>query len=153
MRTPADDPAPARFTTLPSWLLTQLAVHTHRLVADSFAELGSRGYHYRVLAALDEFGPASQAALGPRSGIHLSDLVATLNELAESGYVERSPDPADKRRNIITITPPGRRQLRRLDRQLTQAQQKLLAPLADEEREQLTALLRRLLEYHSSGTR
>jgi MarR family transcriptional regulator, lower aerobic nicotinate degradation pathway regulator len=147
MRTP-DDPATARFTSLPSWLLTQSAIHAGRLVADGLAAVDARGYHYRVLATLGEFGPTSQAALGRRSGIHLSDLVATINELADRKLVERAPDPADRRRNVITITPAGRRQLRRLDKQVTQIQDELLAPLSPDERDQLTRLLTRILDYH-----
>jgi DNA-binding MarR family transcriptional regulator len=148
MRTPGD-PANARFTNLPSWLMTQTAMHAHRLVADGLAAVDARGYHYRVLAALDQFGPASQAALGRRSGIHLSDLVAAINELADRELVQRAPDPADRRRNTITITSAGRRQLRRLDKQVTQIQDDLLAPLSPAERDQLTQLLTRILDHHS----
>lgn len=149
MRGPADDPATARFTELPSWLLTQSAMHASRLVADGLAAVGARGYHYRVLGALEEFGPASQATLGRRSGIHLSDLVAAINELAERKLVDRTPDPADRRRNIITITTAGRRQLRRLDGQVARIQDELLAPLAPEERDQLVRLLGRVLGHHA----
>src|SRR5260370_14022994 len=97
---------------MPSWLMTQTAQHAHPLMADSMAAVGARGYHYRALACLDELGPASQADLGRRSGIHLSDLVATINELADQQLVERAPDPPDRRPNIITITAARRRPLR-----------------------------------------
>jgi DNA-binding MarR family transcriptional regulator len=149
MRTPDDDPTSGRLAGLPSWLLTQTAVHAHRLVTDELAAVDARGYHYRVLAALDEAGPASQAALGRRSGIHLSDIVATINELAEREFVERAPDPDDRRRNVITITTAGRRQLRRLDRQVAAAQDELLSPLSPAERDQLTRLLARVLRHHA----
>jgi MarR family transcriptional regulator, lower aerobic nicotinate degradation pathway regulator len=144
-----DDAAPARLTSKPSWLLTQTAMHAGRLVGDGLAAAGARGYHYRLLATLDEFGPASQAALGRRSGIHFSDIVAAVNELAEQELVERAPDPADRRRNVITLTPAGRRQLRRLDKRLARVQDELLAPLSPDERDQLTRLLARLLEHHT----
>jgi DNA-binding MarR family transcriptional regulator len=62
--------------------------------------------------------------------------------------VERSPDPEDKRRNIITITAAGRRETRRLEKRVEQVQEELLASLSAEEREQLTALLSRALEHH-----
>ena len=55
--------------------------------------VGARGYHYRVLATLNDLGQASQAELGRNSGIHVSDMVATINELAELGLVKRDPDP------------------------------------------------------------
>jgi MarR family transcriptional regulator, lower aerobic nicotinate degradation pathway regulator len=151
MQGPVDGMATARLATMPSWLLTQTAQHAHRLMTDGMAAVGARGYHYRALACLDELGPASQADLGRRSGIHLSDLVATINELADQQLVERAPDPADRRRNIITITSAGRRRLRRLDKQLTRVQDELLAALSPDERDQLTRLLRRVLGHHTGA--
>jgi MarR family transcriptional regulator, lower aerobic nicotinate degradation pathway regulator len=148
METPSEE-TPARWQALPSWLLTQTANHAHRLVADGFSSVHARGYHYRLLATLDEFGPASQAVLGRRSGIHLSDMVAAINELADSALVERTPDPVDRRRNIISLTTAGRRQLRRLEKRLAETQDELLTPLSPEERERLTELLSRLLDHHN----
>ena len=139
---------PARWQGLPSWLLTRTAAHAGRLVADGFSSVGARGYHYRLLATLAESGPASQAALGRRSGIHLSDMVTTVKELADRQLVERTPDRSDRRRNIISLTAAGERQLRRLERQLAACQDELLAPLASEERARLTELLSRLLDHH-----
>ncbi len=133
---------------LPSWLLTQTANHAHRLVTDGFSAADARGYHYRVLATLDEFGPASQAALGRRSGIHVSEMVATINELAERELVERAPDPADRRRNVVSLTTAGKRQLRRLEKQLAERQDELLAPLSPDERKRFTELLSKLLDHH-----
>ncbi len=133
---------------MPSWLLTQTGNHAHRLVTDEFASVQARGYHYRLLATLEEFGPASQAALGRRTEIHVSDMVATVNELAGRGLVERAPDPADRRRNIITLTDAGTRQLRVLEERLAASQEALLAPLSAEERQRLTALLSTLLDHH-----
>jgi DNA-binding MarR family transcriptional regulator len=142
------DEAPARLTAKPSWLLTQLAVHAHRLSSEGFAAADARGYHFRILAALAEFGPASQAALGRRCNMDRSDVVAAINELAERGFVERAPDPDDRRRNIVSLTKAGERQLRRLDEALDQAQDDLLGPLTAEDRQTLTALLTRLLHHH-----
>src|SRR6266568_850652 len=150
MKTPAEDAtAPTRLTSLPSWLMTQAAMHAHRLVTDGLAAVDARGYHYRLLATLDELGPASQADLGRRSGIHFSDIVAAINELADRKLVERASDPADRRRNIVTITAAGRRQLRRLDERLTEIQDELLAPLSPDERAVLTRLLGQVLDYHT----
>jgi DNA-binding MarR family transcriptional regulator len=102
-----------------------------------------------VLAALQEFGPASQAALSRRTGIYRSDLVAVINELADRGLIERAPDPADRRRNVITMTPQARRHLRQLDKLVATIQDDLLAPLSQPERDQLVRLLARLLDHHA----
>ncbi|MGC4944231.1 MarR family winged helix-turn-helix transcriptional regulator [Kribbella sp. DT2] len=147
MENSSDKASPA-WMKLPSWLLSQTAGHSQRLLAEGFASVGARGYHYRLLATLEEFGPASQAELGRRSGIHLSDMVATLNELAEESFVERSPDPGDRRRNVISLTAAGKRRLRVLEGQLAQTQDELLAPLSPADRRKLTGLLTRLLAHH-----
>ncbi|MFC9692148.1 MarR family winged helix-turn-helix transcriptional regulator [Kribbella sp. NPDC056951] len=139
----------ARWAGMPTWLLGQTAQHAARLVVDGFSSVGARGYHYRLLATLDDFGPASQASLGRRSGIHLSDMVATINELAELGFVERAADPSDRRRNVISLTTAGKRQLRRLESRLAAAQEEILAPLSAEERRRLTALLSTVLDHHN----
>ncbi|MFI5936350.1 MarR family winged helix-turn-helix transcriptional regulator [Actinoplanes sp. NPDC051494] len=134
--------------SLPSWLLNRTAAHASRLIADGFTAVGARGYHYRLLATLAEHGPASQATLGRRSGIHLSDMVATVNELSDGNLVERAPDPADRRRNVISLTAAGESRLRQLEKQLAERQDELLAPLSPAEREQLTGLLAKLLAHH-----
>jgi DNA-binding MarR family transcriptional regulator len=142
---------PARLAATPSWLLTQLAVHAHRLSSDGFGEVGARGYHFRILAALDEFGVASQAELGRRCNMDRSDVVAAINELAEQGLVERTPDPNDRRRNMVTLTTAGDRQLRRMGRALDKVQDELLRPLPAEDRQTLTRLLTQLLTHHQGG--
>ena len=65
----ADARQPARVRNEASWLINMVSAHSHRLVGDGFAAAGARGYHYRLLAALDEYGPSSQAALGRHTGI------------------------------------------------------------------------------------
>lgn len=145
----ADHRSPERLRGLPSWLLNQAAIPASRLVAAGLASAGARRYHYSLLAALDEVGPTSQAALSRRTTIDRSDMVATVNELTERGLVERTPDPADRRRNIITITPAGRRELRKLDRLLAGVQDELLAPLSTDERQELVGLLTRVVDHHA----
>jgi hypothetical protein len=53
---------PAQLIAKPSWLLTQVAVHAHRLAPDGFGEMGARGYHHRILAAPDEFGEPARSS-------------------------------------------------------------------------------------------
>ena len=149
--TPAGDAVPARLTQKPTWLISQTSMHAHRLLTDGLATAGSRGYHYRLLAALQEFGPASQVRLGRRTGMDRSDVVAALNDLAGRGLVERSADPTDRRRNVVTITPSGAAHLLRLDGVLAGTQDELLAPLSAAERNLLAGLLTRVLRHHAGS--
>jgi DNA-binding MarR family transcriptional regulator len=138
-----------RLRNLATRLLSQAAIQSDRTVNEELARSGARKWHYAVLATLDEFGPASQAELGSRTGIYRSDMVAVINELADDGMVKRSPNPADRRQNVITCTSRGHRQLLRLDKLLTQVENHVLAPLTPAEREQLTRLLTALVDYHT----
>jgi DNA-binding MarR family transcriptional regulator len=147
-----DEQTPSVLLQTPSWLLTQSAAHAGRIIGEAFASAGARAYHFRLLATLVEFGPASQATLGRHSGIDRSDVVAALNELAADGYVERTPDPADGRRNIITLTASGRRHHKRLAALVAQAQDEIFAPLTPTDRARLTTLLGRLLAHHQTGS-
>ena len=113
-------------------------------MTDGFAAEGVRGYHFRLLAALDEFGPASQADLGRHTGIDRSDVVATLNDLVASGLARREPDPVDRRRNVVTMTKRGAVALERFDEVLDDVQDALLAQLTPTERTTLVRLLAKL---------
>ncbi|WP_460364500.1 MarR family winged helix-turn-helix transcriptional regulator [Actinocorallia lasiicapitis] len=98
-------------------------------MTEGLARADAHKWHYAVLASLDQFGPASQADLSRRTGIYRSDMVGVLNELAARDLVERTPDPDDRRRNVITITPAGHTRLTRLDEILDVLHNELLAPL------------------------
>jgi MarR family transcriptional regulator, lower aerobic nicotinate degradation pathway regulator len=133
----------------PSWLISEISRLAHPLLTSKLATAGSRGYHYRLLAALHEFGPASQASLGRRTGMDRSDVAAAVTELVGRGLAGRTPDPADRRRNVISITPAGTAHLRRLDELLANVQDELLGPLSPAERKQLILLLNRIMEHHA----
>jgi DNA-binding MarR family transcriptional regulator len=135
--------APERLKALPSWLINQASTHAQRIVAEHLhgAHVGHR-YHYSLLAALAETGPTSQAELGRRIGLDRSDVTATVNLMEQLGLLERVPDPADRRRNLVSLTEPGRRHLEEMDAVVSAAQNDLLAPLSGPERAELVRLLR-----------
>ncbi len=151
MKPTASGRAPARLRAQTSWLVNQIALSANRLVTEGLAGAGTRRYHYSLLAALDEGGPASQAELSRRTTIDRSDMVAAINELVEQGYVERSTDPADHRRNVVTMTSDGRRRLHQLDGLLAEVQDQLLAPLSPQERTELISHLTRLVDHHANA--
>jgi MarR family transcriptional regulator, lower aerobic nicotinate degradation pathway regulator len=145
--TAADDATPALLKDKPSWLISQVSTHAHRLLTERLATAGARGYHFRLLAALEEFGPASQASLGRRTEMDRSDVAAAVSELTGQKLAGRATD----RRNIITITAKGRAHLRRLNALLAGAQDELLTPLSPGERQALAGMLTRVLDHHAGS--
>ena len=145
---------PARLTDRPTWLISRAYARSTGLLNAGFESRGNglRGYHYRLLAALDEWGPASQADLGRNTGIDRSDVTAALAELDTRGLIERTVDPEHKRRNIVTLTPDGVKQLSVLDAVVDAIQDQLMAPLTAAQRLRFLALIRLLLD-DAGGTR
>jgi DNA-binding MarR family transcriptional regulator len=142
----APAPAPARIRDRPTWLISRTYARSHRILNDAFAQSGTglRSYHYRLLSGLEESGPSSQAELSRGTSVDRSDVVGVLGDLEQAGLIERSVDPANRRRNIVTLTRAGKKQLKALDRVVEEAQERVMEPLSRSERRELLALLRRL---------
>ena len=136
---------PQRVRRMPSWLVGQVSHRAQALVSEALAQEGMRRQHFTVLASLAEQGEASQATLGRRLWIDRSDLHAIVSELERAGLIARVRDPADRRRNVVTITSPGKSTLKRLDALVDRAQRDLIGPLSASERRELTRLLERLI--------
>ncbi len=81
-----------------------------------FDELARRGHadlhprHAAVLAYLDEDGVRA-SELARLSGRHKQVVGRLVDELEDLGYVERRPDPADRRAKLIVPTRRGLDQL------------------------------------------
>jgi DNA-binding MarR family transcriptional regulator len=138
------DETPERLKRQLSRLVGMTAVRTRQAAGDALGAVGAHKDHFVVLAALAEFGPASQATVSRRTRVFKSDLVSVLNDLADGGWIRRAPDPVDKRRNVITITEAGEARLAELDRVLEGVNEHVMAPLGADERTQLFALLGRI---------
>ena len=139
---------PTRLEGRATWLVSRAYTRSSGLLSAGFEAHGSglRSYHYRLLAALEEWGPASQADLGRTTGIDRSDVTAALTELESRNLVGRSVDPEHKRRNIVTITAEGVERLLELDKVIDGIQDEFLAPLTAAQRRQFIALVSRLVD-------
>ncbi|MCK2214185.1 MarR family transcriptional regulator [Actinomadura sp. ATCC 31491] len=90
------------------------------LQRELFARLSEQGHprvrprHGAVLAYLDEEGSRA-TDLAAQSGQHKQVIGTLVDELVELGYVERRPDPADRRAKLIVPTEKGRDHMARSD--------------------------------------
>jgi DNA-binding MarR family transcriptional regulator len=64
---------------------------------------------YSVLLALDRSAIRTQAALAKAIGADKTRIIAILDELQQSGLIERVADPEDRRARLLAITKEGRR--------------------------------------------
>ncbi|MQY09831.1 MarR family winged helix-turn-helix transcriptional regulator [Actinomadura macrotermitis] len=98
-------------------LTARLLFAVQQELFETLAEQGHadlRAQHGAVLAYLDEEGSRA-TDLARRSGQHKQVVGKLLDELEALGYVERRPDPADRRAKLIVPTARGLDQMRRSD--------------------------------------
>jgi DNA-binding MarR family transcriptional regulator len=96
-----------------------------------------------LLARLAE-GPKTQRELGQRLRKDPADMVRLLDTAEAEGLVTRAPDPADRRRRLISLTPDGEAALRVAMEVARSIEEEVLAPLSETERRRLHSLLSKL---------
>ncbi|MGZ8666619.1 MAG: MarR family winged helix-turn-helix transcriptional regulator [Solirubrobacterales bacterium] len=67
-----------------------------------------------ALATVERHGPLTPSELAKIERVKRPTATRTLRHLAELGLVDRTPDPADGRSALVSVTPAGRERLRRL---------------------------------------
>ncbi len=82
-----------------------------------------------------------------------STIGTVLERLEAKGLVERAPSADDRRVKRLRIRPAGRRLLAAVDEAVERAQQRIVAPLAADERRVFLQLLARLVECNNELSR
>jgi DNA-binding MarR family transcriptional regulator len=99
---------------------------------------------YLVLRTLEASGPLSTKALATALNLDASTVTRQITALEHAGFVERRPDPIDRRSSAITLTPEGRRTMDGVERERRQGMEDLVADWAEGERVALGRALNRL---------
>jgi DNA-binding MarR family transcriptional regulator len=102
-----------------------------------------------VLGRLDREGPGSVSDLAQALRVRPQSMAQTIGDLEAEGMVERSPDPNDRRRALVSLTAAGRSRIEE-DRAVREGWLvKALEELPESDREtieQAVAILGRLAE-------
>jgi DNA-binding MarR family transcriptional regulator len=130
-----------------------LAVEIERLYAALVREGGRLGLtedvplsptqRLALVAVVDE-GPLRLGALADAIATTDATATRTVQSLERHGLVTRSADAADRRGVVIAATREGRHAVARGRRRLAQTVERLLAGVAEDDRDRLVALLREL---------
>ncbi|MBA8815764.1 DNA-binding MarR family transcriptional regulator [Microbacterium halimionae] len=103
---------------------------------------GPRGY--QVLVAITTEEPSSQLALAHRLGIDKTQMTYVIDALEAGGFVERRPDPNDRRIRQVHPTGAGRSLLTSARGALREVEGVLMRHLSPDEQTQLRRLLARV---------
>ena len=127
-----------------AFLLVQLGFHLARVFGERLEPLGLEQRHAGMLVRLAQNDGRSQQAIAELLGVNPTRMVFLTDELEKLGLVERRRNPADRRSHALYLTEAGTAMLARV-REVTRAHEAAItASLSGAERDQLTALLRRL---------
>ena len=136
-------------------LLAQQLHHAHRaavqreLAAAGLSEVG----HPMLLTILKSYGPTGTDAPCPAQRdlaqlLHISPAAVAnpLKSLEKGRYIQRQPSQGDARRNQVTLTQLGAAAVQSCDQIFDRVGAQMLEGFSPQEREQLTAFRRRMLD-------
>ncbi|MEU9414502.1 MarR family transcriptional regulator [Streptomyces sp. NPDC048272] len=99
-----------------------------------------------VLHLLGRHGDMRMSRLAELLSVDMSVTSRHVAHVADRGWIERRPDPADKRSRILHLTAAGGKQLDELSRRSSQLLADRLSDWSDEEVGRLVRLMSRLRE-------
>lgn len=141
----ADELGPHVRTRL-TYLLKRVFLELEYRHADCLAPYGLNARELAVLMLVDRGGSASQQQTAGRLKVDRTTMVALLDGLEGKGLVERQPDPADRRRNVVVLTTSGRRTLRDATAASDEAERDLLSGLSAADARRFRTLLQQVAE-------
>jgi DNA-binding MarR family transcriptional regulator len=114
----------------------------------AFSEQAIEPWEFDVLAALRRAGAPYQltpGALLRQTMVTSGTMTNRVDRLVERTFVDRSPDPHDRRGVLVRLTPAGKQAVDGAFETLIASERELLAELSEADRRQLVALLKRLM--------
>ncbi|WP_029116283.1 MarR family winged helix-turn-helix transcriptional regulator [Mycobacterium sp. URHB0044] len=130
-------------------LAAMLAPLIRQLIAAERPVLDEHGlsmWGYSVLVALDQSPVRTQAALAEAIGADKTRIIPILDELQEQGYIERYPDPDDRRVRLLAVTDAGRKVKDAVQAKIQRGEERWLGVLSPRERAAFLRALERLTD-------
>ncbi len=111
---------------------------------DRFASLGLNLTTASILAYVNDFGPVTQTQIADHLGHGRAATGSSIDRLAAEGFVERTPDPSDRRVWLISTTTASVPVLAAIDDIDRAIRSGLRSGISREQRQELAALLGRI---------
>ena len=127
--------------------ISRLSRHLDLARRAAFAAQGIESWEFDVLAALRRAGAPYELSPGKllrETLVTSGTMTNRVDRLVARGYVERNPDPDDRRGVLVRLTPEGKAAVDSAFDALLEAEQTFLADLPERDRATLADLLRRV---------
>ncbi|HVM63354.1 MAG TPA: MarR family transcriptional regulator [Acidimicrobiales bacterium] len=137
-----DEPGPHGFFSR----LARVGLLLEAFQARCFDPFGLRFIDYSVLRMLELEGDLSPSRLADLVVRSSGGMTQILDRLERAGLVARRPDPSDRRKVMVGLTPQGLRLVRRANRAWVAQKQELLAGVGDAEFTRVDRAVEELLQ-------
>lgn len=128
--------------------LSRLSRHLDLARREAFQAHGIESWEFDVLAALRRAGAPYELSPGRllrETLVTSGTMTNRVDRLATRGFVERYPDPEDRRGVLVRLTPEGKEAVDGAFTALLEAERAFLADLTPRQQADLADLLRKLL--------
>lgn len=130
--------------------LQQIAVAIFLEETDAFA---ITPVQYAALQAVSDTPDIDQRTLAATIGFDTSTIGGVIDRLETRGLIQRHPSPTDRRVRRLRLTAAGADLLTRIEPLVASAQERMLAPLPEQERTRFLASLRKLVLANNTLSR
>ena len=136
------------FSEAPGHLIRRAQQRAVAIFMEETAGFDVTPVQFAILNALMDDPGEDQITLSGRVAFDAATSGSVLGRLEAKGWVRREADPLDKRRKLLWATPEGEQVALQMKRAVSRAQKRIVSPLNARERDQLAALLTKLVAGH-----
>ncbi len=137
----------------PGFLFNRAARIVSVLIGETLAPFGLVPQEYGLLRIISVSGPIMQQDFADQYNIDRTTVTDIVDGLEARELLTRLRSSEDRRRNMLHLTPSGRKLLSRASRMVNKKQKEFLAPLTEEEWEFMRSSLIKLLVANPSGSK
>jgi len=141
-------PSPLDLESLPGHHIRRLQQVAVAIFVQETEAHGLTPVQYAALQAVCNEPGFDQRTLARRIGYDTSTIAGVIDRLEARGLMLRSASPTDRRVRLLSLTPDGKRVLNAILPDMLRAQERMLAPLSEPEREEFVRMLTILVSQH-----
>jgi DNA-binding MarR family transcriptional regulator len=133
----------------PGYLIRRLHQIHHALFLEECQAFKVTPVQYGLLSALLDKRELDQVSLGSEVGLDRTNVADVLARLEKRGLLRRRANPEDARARLASLTPKGRQLALRMSAPMRRAQDRLLAPLNQKNRQAFVTMLAALVQANN----
>jgi DNA-binding MarR family transcriptional regulator len=137
---------------MPGHLIRRAQQISTALFTDECARFDLTSVQYAALSAISANPRVDATRLSSLIAFDRSTIGDVLERMEAKGWILRIASPDDRRIKLVQLSPSGVRLLREVGPAVRRVQQRLLAPLAKEDRATIIRLLAQLADLHNEAT-